>query len=160
MWLSFEHTWIPFPQGFFSISFCYFLLFLYIVLCQNKINKVVPVENAFHHYLMTKRYALQLKKLKIDPVVLKEKLFKCHLCTVALCLSFTFLWHDMVWYSYAMVCYFYAMLCYEIIKNDMIWYAIIWYAMLCYLRYEIWVNVPSFTEEFHGFAFLISDLQV
>ena len=30
--------------------------------------------------------------------------------TVALCLSFTFLWYDMVWYSYAMVCYFYAML--------------------------------------------------
>ena len=30
--------------------------------------------------------------------------------TVVLCLSFTFLWYDMVWYSYAIVCYFYAML--------------------------------------------------
>ena len=70
-----------------------------------------------------------------------------YLVTVALCLSFIFLWYDMVWYSYAMVCYFYAML--WDIQNDMIWYAIVWYGMLCY---EIWVNVPSFTEEFHLFS--------
>ena len=38
--------------------------------------------------------------------------------TVALCLSFTCLWYDMVWYSYAMICYFYAMLWFCIISGN------------------------------------------
>ena len=52
--------------------------------------------------------------------------------TVALCLSFTFIWHDMVWYSYAMILYFYAML-WDIKKwYDMLSYDMVCYAMLCY----------------------------
>ena len=44
----------------------------------------------------------------------------------------------------------------------MIWYAIVWYGMVWYalLCYEIEVKVPSFTEEFHLFCILNSDLQV
>ena len=69
--------------------------------------------------------------------------------TVALCLSFTFLWYDMVWYLYAMICYFCAML-WDIKKwHDMVCYRMAWYGMLCF---EIWVNVPSFTEELHLFC--------
>ena len=57
--------------------------------------------------------------------------------TVALCLSFTFLWYDMVWYSNAMICYFYAIL-WDIQKwFDMICYRMVWYAMLCFaMRFE------------------------
>ena len=42
--------------------------------------------------------------------------------------------YDMIWYGIPMLWYMYAisMLCYKIIKNDMIWYAIVWYGMLCY----------------------------
>ena len=54
---------------------------------------------------------------------------------MALCLSFTFLWYDKVWYLYAMVWYFYAMR--WDIKNDMILYAIVWYGMVYYaMRFE------------------------
>ena len=71
--------------------------------------------------------------------------------TVALCLSFTFLWYDMVWYSYAMVCYFCAML-WDIQK----WYYMICNRMVCYAM--LWdLSKPFF---FHTFCILNSDLQV
>ena len=68
--------------------------------------------------------------------------------TGSLCLSCTFLWY--------MVCYFYAMLWdikkiiwYGMLSYGIVWYGMVWYAVLCY---DIWVNVTSFTEEFHLFC--------
>ena len=55
-------------------------------------------------------------------------------------------WNGMVFLCYGMLFLFFAM---TYLKNDMVCYAIEWYAMLCY---EIWVNVPSFTEEIHLFC--------
>ena len=48
--------------------------------------------------------------------------------TVVLCLSFTFLWYGIVWYSYAMIWYFYAML-WDIKK---------WFDMVC-LAADLWL---------------------
>ena len=48
--------------------------------------------------------------------------------TVVLCLSFTFLWYGIVWYSYTMIWYFYAML-WDIKK---------WYDMVC-LAADLWL---------------------
>ena len=39
--------------------------------------------------------------------------------------------YDMIWYGICMLWYAIFMLCYEILKNDMIWYAIVWYGMVC-----------------------------
>ena len=43
-------------------------------------------------------------------------------------LCYALLWYGME----SMVCYEISMLCYEILKNDMIWYAIVWYGMVWY----------------------------
>ena len=40
--------------------------------------------------------------------------------------------YDMIWFGIRMLWYAISMLCHEILKNDMIWYAIIWYGKLCY----------------------------
>ena len=40
--------------------------------------------------------------------------------------------YDMIWYGIRILWYAISMLCFEILKNDMIWYAILWYGIVCY----------------------------
>ena len=49
---------------------------------------------------------------------------------------FAYLLHfyDMIWYGIRMLWNAISMLCYEILKNDMIWYAILWYGIVCYAK--------------------------
>ena len=54
---------------------------------------------------------------------------------------------SMIWYGMVFICYGLLFLCYA--KNEIICYGMVCYALLCY---EIWVNVPSFTKEFHLFC--------
>ena len=57
------------------------------------------------------------------------------------------IWYGMVFVYYGML--FFAML-WDIQKwYDMVYYRMVWFGMVCY---EILVNVPSFTEEFHLFS--------
>ena len=60
------------------------------------------------------------------------------------------------------LCYGMLFLCYAMRYLKMMWYGMlsigmVWFAMLCY---DIWVNVPSFTEEFLLFCIFNSDLHV
>ena len=40
--------------------------------------------------------------------------------------------YDLIWHGICMLWYAISMLCDEILKNDMIWYAIVWHGMVCY----------------------------
>ena len=57
--------------------------------------------------------------------------------------------YDIIWYGTPMLWCAMYMLCFDIFKHNRIWYAIVWYGMLFY---EIWINIPSFTEELYLFC--------
>ena len=55
-----------------------------------------------------------------------------HIKTTILHCHYAYLLHfyNMKWYGIRMLWYAISMLCYEKLKNDMIWYAIVWYGLV------------------------------
>ena len=62
-----------------------------------------------------------------------------HIIYTVICSSVKFLWYGIEWYSFVLSTICDAMF----VKH--VWYSMLSYGMACY---EIWGNVPYFTEEF------------
>ena len=72
----------------------------------------------------------------------------CEISGAMLLFYISMIWYGMVFVYYGML-FFFAML-WDIEKwYDIVCYRMVWFGMVCY---EISVNVPSFTEEFHLFS--------